>query len=162
MGCGTRQITRNIVVAVVVMTAQVLMAQTPMKPTVPGTPGDPAWQGILRLSDGRTFVTDGGLALDAALAKLVAFPDRQLPAKILESYLAPPSGDEYGISNLSPAASGKTYIAPNGIALNVTYINFLRRTLPAGSVRLRTNGALQPIVILANGKSIGVLMPVRQ
>jgi hypothetical protein len=33
-----------------------------MKPAVPGTPGDPVWQGTVHMSDGRTFITDGGLA----------------------------------------------------------------------------------------------------
>src|SRR5262245_56570279 len=83
---GMRQITIRMPAAVVVMTAQVVVAQT-MKPTVPGTPGDPQWQGILRLSDGRTFVTDGGLAIDAALAKPAALPSRELAAKVLETYL---------------------------------------------------------------------------
>ena len=43
--------------------------QTPMKPTAPGTRGEPAWQGVVRASDGRTFITDGGLAIDATLVK---------------------------------------------------------------------------------------------
>src|SRR5262245_9394558 len=104
--------------AVGVMTAQVLLAQTPMKPTVPGTPGDPAWQGAVRLSDGRTFVTDGGLAIDAALAKPAKLPDRELAGKLLEDYLNASYKDEYGFSDLDAAASGRTYTAPNGITLN--------------------------------------------
>ena len=148
---------------VVVVTTQLLLAQAPrMQPTAPGTEGDPAWQGTVRLSDGRTFVTDGGLALDAAVAKPARLPDRELAAKVLESYLGRPHTVEYGIRDLSAASSGKTYTAPNGVALNATYINFLRRALPGGAVRLRFTGDLQPIVILANGTTVGVLMPVKQ
>jgi hypothetical protein len=147
---------------VVVVTAQVLLAQTPMKPTVPGTEGDPAWQGTLRLSDGRTFVTDGGLAVDATVARPAKLPERELPTRVLESYLTRSHTVEYGIGDLSVASSGRTYTTPNGIALNATYINFLRRALPAGAVRLRISGDLQPIVILANGTTVGVLMPVKQ
>jgi hypothetical protein len=150
------------VLATVVMTVQVLSAQAPMKPTAPGTPGDPAWQGIVRLNDGRTFVTDGGLAFDAAIAKPAKPPDREVPGKVLQTYLDATYQDEYGFSDLKAAASGKTYRAPNGIALNATYINYLRRKLSAAAVRLRMSGELQPVLILANGKTVGVLMPVRQ
>jgi hypothetical protein len=147
-----------------IMTAQVLLAQTqaPMKPTAPGTAGDPTWQGTVRLGDGRTFVTDGGLAIDAVLAKPAKLPDREVAARVLEGYLNAPHKDEYGFGDLSAVASGRTYTAPNGIALNATYIDFLRRTLPARSVRFRMTGALQPVVIHANGQAVGVLMPVRQ
>jgi hypothetical protein len=67
-----------------------------------------------------------------------------------------------GLGDLSAAASGKTYTAPNGIALNATYINYLRRTLPSGSVRFRMTAKLEPVVIVANGSAVGVLMPVKQ
>lgn len=157
-----RHLTTAATAAAAVIAAQVLLAQVPLKPTPPGTPGDPAWQGILRLSDGRTFVTDGGLALDVALAKPATLPDRVLAAKVLEGYLNAAHKDEYGLSELSAAASGKTYTSPNGIALNATYIDFLRRALPPASVRLRMSGGLQPIVILANDRAVGVLMPVKQ
>ena len=144
------------------MTAKVVLAQTPMKPTAPGTSGDPAWQGVARMRDGRTFVTDGGLAIDAALAKPAKLPDRELPAKVLEDYLGASHKDECGFKDLDAAASGKTYTTPSGIALNATYINFLRRILPAASMRFRMTAKMQPVVIVADGKAIGVLMPVAQ
>src|SRR5690349_3525465 len=50
--------------------------QTAMKPAAPGTAGDPAWQGTVHMSDGRTFITDGGLAVDAAFAKPATLPAR--------------------------------------------------------------------------------------
>jgi hypothetical protein len=149
---------------VVVLAAQVAVAQsrTPLKPTAPGTAGDPAWQGILRLSDGRTFVTDGGLAIDVALAKPAKLPDRELTAKVLEGYLNTPHKDEFSLGQLKATATGKTYMTPTGIALNATYVNYLRRTLPAASARLRTTADRQPIAIVADGKVVGVLMPVAQ
>ena len=103
------------------MTAHFLLAQQPMKPTAPGTPGDPTWQGILRMRDGRTFVTDGGLAIDAALAKPAKLPDREVSAKILEDYLGAAYKDECGFKDLDAAASGLTVTTPSGIALNATY-----------------------------------------
>jgi hypothetical protein len=144
------------------MTAQVLLAQTQMKPTPPGTPGDPAWQGILRLSDGRTFVTDGGLAIDATLARPAKLPDRKLTAKVLEGYLNASHKDEFRFADLDAAMSGWTYTTPSGIALNATYINYLRRNLAAGSTRFRMTAIMQPVVIVVNGSAVGVLMPVKQ
>ena len=51
--------------------------------------------------------------------------------------------------------------APNGIALNATYVSYLRRIL-SGSTRFRMTGDLQPVVIVADGKAVGVLMPVKK
>jgi hypothetical protein len=135
--------------------------QTAMKPTVPGTPGDPVWQGTLRMSDGRTFITDGGLAVDAAFAKPAALPTRELPAKVLENYMKASHKNEYAFTELRRAATGKTYTSPSGIALNATYIDYLQRVAPRGS-RLRMTEAGQPIVLVADGSTIAVLMPVKQ
>jgi hypothetical protein len=153
----------TVAAAAVVLLAQAALAQrqTPMKPTAPGTGGDPAWQGVVKMSDGRTFVTDGGLAVDTALARPATLPGREIPGKVLESYMAAPHTSEYGFGDLVPALTGKTYTAPNGIALNATYINFLRRVAPGGS-RFRMSGGLQPIVVVANGSAIAVLMAIKQ
>ena len=157
-----RRLTHNVTAVAAVLTAQVVFAQTPMKPTAPGTPGDPAWQGFARLSDGRTFVTDGGLAIDAALAKPATLPGREVAGKVLQDYLAASHKEEFGFGDLTAAATGKTYTTPSGIPLSRTYIDFLRRTLPSGVVRFRMNGEMQPVVIVANGTTVGVLMPVRK
>ena len=131
-----------------------------MKPTEPGTPGDPRWQGQLRLSDGRTFVTDGGLAIDAALARPDPLPARVLTAKVLEDYLAAKPKDEFSVNDLKKAANGRTYTAPTGVVLNATYIDYLRRILPAASLRIRVEGDLKPAVVVSKGVAVGVLMPV--
>ena len=47
------------------------------------------------------------------------------------------------------------------MALNATYIGFLRRAAPRNS-RFRMTDALQPIVVIANGAPIAVLMAVAQ
>jgi hypothetical protein len=136
-----------------------------MKPSVPGTPGDPVWQRTLHLSDGRTFVTDGALAMDAALAKPASLPDSTLPAASaarVESYLAAPLEDECAFADLKANADGRTYTAPSGLRLNATYINFLKRTLSTRSLRFRMGKELQPMVILFEGKRVGVLMAVRR
>jgi hypothetical protein len=151
-------------VAVVMLSTQLLFAQAPqpLKPTAPGASGDPAWQGTVHLSDGRTFVTDGGLALDASVAKGVKLPDRQLPGKRLEDFLKAPQTAVCGLADVTKRPFGKTYQTPNGIALNATYIDYLRRTLTVRSVRLHMTAPAQPVLVEANGKLVGVLMPVAQ
>ena len=142
--------------------AQVTWAQTqaPMKPTAPGTPGDPVWQGVLRASDGRMFITDGGFVIDAALAKPANLPARELPAKVLEGYFAAAHDAECTLSELTVVERSKTYDSPTGVRLNATYIDYLRRILPAASVRLRMTGERQPVVVAVDGRPVGVLMPV--
>jgi hypothetical protein len=151
-------------VVIAVLATQMVFAQSqkPMKPTAPGTSGDPAWQGILRLRDGRTFVTDGGLAIDAALARVPKLPEREVAAKLLEVYLGAAHTDECRFSDLTAVATGRTYTTPSGIALNATYINFLRRTLSTRSVRFRMTGPTQPIVVVLDDNAVAVLMPVKQ
>jgi hypothetical protein len=120
------------------------------------------WQGIVRFADGRVFVTDGGLAIEVALAKPAKLPERELPPKALEGYLTASHKDEFRMGDLEAAASGRTYTSPSGVAMNATYINFLRRIVPAASLRLRMTAPRQPVVIAASGKAVGVLMPVAQ
>jgi hypothetical protein len=106
-----------------VLPASVDAAQKRTTPAVPGASGDPVWQRTVKMTDGRTFVTDGGLALDVAVAKPPALPHDALPqttTKIFEGYMAAPVKDEYALSDLKAAATGKTYTAPSGVALNAT------------------------------------------
>ena len=146
----------------VVLAMPALWAQNRMTPATPGTVGDPQWQAVTRLTDGRVFVTDGGLVIDAGLAKLPKLPEKEYPGKLIETYLATPHEQEYGFGDLKVAAGGKTYDTPIGIPLNATYINYLRRVPPVASARFRLSGELKPVVIIVNGKAVGVLMPVRK
>ena len=146
---------------VLVLGAPALWAQR-MTPTTPGTAGDPQWQALVRLSDGRTFLTDGGMAIDAVVAKLAKLPEKEYPGKVIETYLTAPHQQEYGFADLKATASGKAYDTPIGIPLNATYINYLRRVLPVAATRFRLSSESQPVVIMVGGKAVGVLMPVRK
>ena len=152
------------IVAALISHPLLAQQQQPMKRTAPGAPGDPVWQGRLKTSDGRTFVTDGGMAIDAALAKPASLPEREIPGKVMENYFAAvyKPEDECRFSDLKPYVAGKSVITPSGIPLNITYINFLRRVLPTDRVRFRVGGEYQPVVILSDGKPVGVLMPVKK
>ena len=143
----------------------VALSQDQRPSLMPSAPGNtaPTWQRTLRLSDGRSFVTDGGLAMDATLAKPATLPAEVLPeasARFIERHLTAPPPDEFTLSQLSTGPDGRAYRTPSGVHLNQTYIDFFRRTLPTATLRLRTSGAREPVVILLDGKPIGVFMPV--
>ena len=136
-----------------------------IRPTSPGTKGDPVWTRTLHLSDGRTFVSDGGMAIDADLAKPATLPTIVLSgasAKLIEGYLAAPLKDDVPVTGLIPNLNGRTFAAPSGLLLNATYVNFLKRILPARSLRFRMETEQQPMVVLSDGKPVGVLMAVKR
>ena len=138
------------------------LAQNHPTPTTPGSPG-PLWQRMVQLDDGRTFVTDGGMAIDAALAK-PTLPNNALApvgGKIIERYLTADLPNEFSLSQLTPRDGSRTYAAPNGVVLNATYIDFVRRTLAPRQVRFRMKGELDPVIITVDGKPVGVMMPVK-
>jgi hypothetical protein len=142
-----------------------LPSSAQIKPTAPGTPGDPLWTRALHLSDGRTFVTDGGLAIDAAVAKPATLPSVVLSersATLIEQYLAAPLKDEVYVTALTPNPNGRTFAAPSGLLLNATYVKFLKRILPARSLRIRMETEQQPMVVVSDGKPVGVLMAVKR
>lgn len=155
-----RLLTIPLIVVVVFLAGQPLTAQPAMTPAIPGTPGDPVWQGTLRTPDGRTFVTDGGLVIDTAIAHPATLPEREFPPKLLQDYFGATHTDEYGIGDFT-AVDGKTYAVPNGIAVSATYINFLRRILP-GSARYRLSGPTRPVVVVIDGQPVGAFMPLAQ
>jgi hypothetical protein len=148
-----------------VLAALSLPVLAQVKPAAPGTPGDPVWQRTVVLSDGRTFVTDGGLAIDAAIAKPSALPSTKLAAssaRLIEGYMRAPLKDDYSFAQLTANPNGRTFAAPSGMVLNATYVRFLGRILPARSLHFRMDTEQQPIVIVSGGKAIGVLMAVRR
>ena len=151
-------------VAIAALTTHVLATQQPprMTPAVPGSNGDPVWQGQVRMGDGRTFVTDGGFAIDAAMAGLATLPERVLPGKVLEDYIKAPHTDECALNDLKSTPGGRTYLTPSGVAVSSTYVNYLRRVVPGRRARLRTSGTERPIVVVSDDKAVGVLMPVKQ
>jgi hypothetical protein len=131
----------------------------PMRPAEPGSPG-PAWQRSVRMSDGRTFVTDGGMAIDAALARPATLPADVLPpsgAAALERHMAGPAAEEVPLSRLS-RRDARAYATPGGVHLSATYVDFLRRVAP--DAVLRPAGAREPVAIVAAGRMVGVLMPL--
>jgi hypothetical protein len=138
-----------------------LSQDRPARP-VPATPGSAGitWQRTVQMTDGRTFVSDGGLAIDAALAKPATLPPTVIPGAAFERLFATQSPNEFGLSQLSANPDGRTYQSPSGVHMRKTYIDFLRSTLPAAKVRLRMGAAREPVIIHLDGKPVGIFMPV--
>jgi hypothetical protein len=129
-----------------------------------GTDGAPVWDRLFRLPDGRTFVTDGAITLDAALARPKELPKTVLPestGKVMEKYLSASLDHEFSVAQLNAGRFPRTYVTPNGVSVSAEYVDYLARTLGRGKVRLRVGGELQPMVIVIDGKSVGLVMAVK-
>ena len=105
--------------------------------------------------------TDRLIADDLLRAHCIE-PTPQAIHDFLEGYLAGSFTHEFGLGELKVKEAGRTYVAPSGVLVSATYVDFLRRTMSASTVRLRMKGNMEPIVIMANGSAVGVLMPVKQ
>lgn len=148
----------------IALSAHTVVAEDATASTALKQSGTVNWQKQVRLHDGRTFVSDGRFALDAALAKPAAPPSTVLPeatAKIIEGYLTAELPDEFGLSQLTDR-SGHKYTAPSGVVLNPIYVDYLRRALPASRLRFRMKGDMEPVVIVLDGKAVGLLMPMKR
>ena len=65
----------------VVAMAGTIAGQTSRPPiSSPSVVAPPTWWRALAMPDGRTFVTDGGLSIDAALVKPASMPEKLPPA----------------------------------------------------------------------------------
>jgi hypothetical protein len=128
----------------------------------------PPWRLQIPLTDGRTFVSNGHIAIDAAFAKLEVLPASIANTKVIEDYLTAPFKDEFELTQLRTGVGSRdspnygNYTAPSGVVLNALYVDYLFRTLPAGKVRLGMRGDADPVVILLGTTPVGLLMPVRR
>jgi hypothetical protein len=116
----------------------------------------------MQMPDGRTFVTDGGLTIDAAVAKPATLPSVRLPpesGKLMAGYFAAPFTTEVGLRDLATGDFKNTFKTAGGISLNGNYVNFLRSVLPTGA-RLRLKSDREPIVVMVGDKPVAVMMPV--
>jgi hypothetical protein len=148
---------------VCVLAVASLASGQPVRPPGSATVlSEPAWSRTVHLADGRVFVTDGGLALDVVVAKPKAMPPDirgAQAAKALAGHLALVNPTDVGLSDLRPGAKQNEFVAPNGTTLNGNYVRFLRRAAPGA--RLRLKGLLDPVVVVLDGKVIGVFMPIK-
>src|SRR5262245_503591 len=132
----------TLILSTIVLNALVAVQQPAIKPSSPTVVALPAWSRVMNMPDGRMFVTDGGLSIDAKLAKPATLPSVVIPpesAKGLAARLTLPYDKEIGLGDLQVGTFKNSFATPDGIHLNGNYVTFLRQVLPAGS-RLRTKG----------------------
>jgi len=121
--------------------------------------GEPAWRGVVKLPDGRTLVTDGNMALDVELARPKPLPTRVAGSgPVLDKHLRAAWPDEFSPAQLSKGPRAGMYVSPTGVVLSALYVDYLRRTLPAGRWRLRMKGTYEPVVVLVDGTPVGIVM----
>jgi len=150
-----------------VLVAQGSPANPPSNPILKPAPGEggaePGWSRALKLDDGRTFVTDGAMSIDATAVKATKMPAQVISgagAQVMVKHLAATPPNEYRLSQLSSGPIPRSYSCPNGVLLNAGYVDYLRRVLPANRVRLRVDGTMQPVLIVLDERPIGVVMPM--
>jgi hypothetical protein len=132
-------------------------------PSSPSVVAPPAWSRVLNMPDGRTFVTDGALSIDAKFAKPAALPSVVLPpesAKNIAGRLTAPYKNEIAFGALRPGSFRNSFVTPDGIGLNGNYVNFMRQVLPAARTQLRTGGATDAVVVVTDGQPVAILMPL--
>ena len=123
----------------------------------------PAWSKRLQLPDGRTFVSDGAIALDVDVARPGTLPSVQLPAATganIGKMLDAPFTAEFRSAQL--VTRGKHYATPDGVVLNRLYVDFLRRMVAPARLSFRVNGASAAVVAALEGRPIAVVMPMAQ
>lgn len=139
-------------------------AQTPRPPiSSPSVVAPPTWWRAIPMPDGRLFVTDGGLSIDAALARPANLPERMPPASAtpLVRLLSAPYENEIALNALQPGRLQNTFTTPDGVVLNGNYVTLLRSVLAPARTQLRTKGKTDPVVVVTNGQTVAVMMPVR-
>lgn len=90
------------------------------------------WKRVVHLQDGRTFVSDGAIALEASVARQGPSRDQSLPeasAKVVESCLNAELPHEFTLSQLTRSGE-HSYTDGDAVMLNATYVDYLRRTVP--------------------------------
>ena len=128
----------------------------------PNAPTVPEWSHTVKLPapDGRVFVTDGRLTLDVNVGKPAMRPSATLSkdaTAAIANYLQASYGTEFGLDDLKAAPGGNTFLGPSGLVLPSYYVLYLRRDAPR--VRLRLRGASVPLLVVLDGRPIGLLMP---
>ena len=138
--------------------------QPPIRPSSPAS-GDtmPVWSRVFTMPDGRPFVTDGGLAIDAAVAKPATMPQTAMGARtgeLMARNFLGPYQEDIAFGDLRASSLKNTLVSPKGVFLNGNYVTYLRGVLSARRARLRMKGPRDPVVVLEDGIPVAILMPV--
>lgn len=165
----TAKILRSVIGGVLLIAGLLFVARPAFaqqaRPPVGPAPGasEPTWTKTMPMSDGRTFVTDGALAMDAAIARPTTLPKIVLPsasASLIEKFMTAPFTSEVRAAALTPSRGH--YATPDGVLLNRVYVEYFRRIAAQHRLRFRVKGAREPVVAVLDGQPIAVLMPIAQ
>lgn len=141
-----------------------LTAQTSKPPiSNPDVVAPPTWWRAIPMADGRVFVTDGGISIDAAVVKPATLPEK-FPAAAganVARLLSSPYDKETGLGDVRPGTKPNTFVTSEGVVLNGNYITLLRSVLKPAQTRLRTKGKTDPVVVVVDGRAVGVMMPIQ-
>jgi hypothetical protein len=151
------------------LAAMLLLGRPVMAQDAPASPGaasaapsSPVWNKVLPLPDGRTLVTDGAFALDAAIARPATLPAIVVPKETgarYETLMNAPAVTEVRARDLT--LGRRHYQAPDGTSINSLYVDYLRRTVNFNKLAFRINGGrLDPVVVVLDGQPVGVVMPM--
>jgi hypothetical protein len=147
--------------ALLFLTAVAVGAQDRPAPSSPIVVATPQWSRAIAMPDGRTFVTDGAMMIDAAIAKPAKMPTSTMPVasgKIMEDQMKTAHLDEVALGSLRAGTRPNTFVGPRDIPLNGNYVTFLRRVAPQS--RLRFKKPLEGVVIVLGERTIGMMMPL--
>ena len=153
-----------IMVAFIVAMVCTLTGQMSKPPiSNPSIVAPPTWWRAIPMADGRVFVTDGGLSIDAAVVKPATLPEK-FPAAAganVARLLSTPYDKETGLGDLRLGTRPNTFVTAEGVVLNGNYITLLRSVLKPAHTRLRTKSRTDPVVVVVDGRAVGVMMPVQ-
>ncbi|HTV00728.1 MAG TPA: hypothetical protein VMF13_09335 [Luteitalea sp.] len=154
-----------IALCIAVLAPRLFADQGGAKPPISGPEvvAPPTWWRTIPMPDGRRFVTDGGISIDAEVVKPTSLPTLMPPesAAAVVRLLASPHDADCALGDLRSGAGPNTFVTPSGVILNGNYVTLLRSTAAAGTTRLRTSGKTKPVVIMVHGQAAGVMMPVQ-
>ena len=130
----------------------------------PDKPADPdvvQWRAHCDLDDGRRFLTDGSLLLESRYVPGAAVPEKSVPPQAAQRLLQSDTDHEFGLADLEKKAPDGHYLAAGSVQLNRKYIDLLRGSPLKATLRFRSKGLNDPVLILDGQKIVGVVMPMK-
>jgi hypothetical protein len=125
-------------------------------------PVAPQWSKLVRLDDGREFVSDRNIMLEARIVKPASLPTDTVPGGWLQGFLRTVPLNEYSLRQLERKTQGSVvvYVTPDDTMLDARYIEYLESLDDASDLHLRASGRMDPVQIVLDGQPIGVVMPL--
>jgi hypothetical protein len=122
-------------------------------------PAEVRWLLSSQFPDGRRFVTDRRLLLEAKYVQ-GPFPADTLAPEKVEHFLAWRTTHGFELADLRVTGPEGHYRTPRGIVLNPKYIDFLKRLKTIRHLHFRGSGERDPVIIFNGERVIGALVPM--